>query len=111
MCIRDRFTVCLTSYLYLDSSFLSSKDQDRLGDGSIGGQMVTPDEIKEDVSYFLVAGVDLSTNLTDTIMLVCFDHKAGEASILQIPDVYKRQGRAFRRAGGACRPAGGLRPV
>lgn len=83
------FTVCLTSYLYLDSSFLSSKDQDRLGDGSIGGQMVTPDEIKEDVSYFLVAGVDLSTNLTDTIMLVCFDHKAGEASILQIPrDTY-----------------------
>lgn len=79
------FTVCLTTFLYLDSSFLASKDQDRLGDGSVVEQMVTPDEIDEDVSYFLVAGVDLSSNLTDIIMLVCFDHKAGEAAILQIP--------------------------
>ena len=87
------FTVCVTVFQYLDSSFLRSRDQDRLGDGSIGGQMVTPDEIDEDVSYFLVAGVDLSSNLTDIIMLVCFDHKAGEAAILQIPrDTYVGDG-------------------
>ncbi|HCC35288.1 MAG TPA: hypothetical protein DEQ02_06480 [Ruminococcaceae bacterium] len=37
------------------------------------------------VDYFLVAGLDQSENLTDIIMLICFNHEAGTASILQIP--------------------------
>ena len=38
-----------------------------------------------DVSYILVAGLDYSEELTDVIMLVCFDHKKNEANVLQIP--------------------------
>ncbi len=37
------------------------------------------------VSYFLVTGLDESENLTDVIMVVCFDHDKNEASVLQIP--------------------------
>jgi LCP family protein required for cell wall assembly len=39
----------------------------------------------EDVAYFLVAGMDEGETLTDIMMVVCFDMKAGKANILQIP--------------------------
>ncbi len=39
----------------------------------------------EDVSYFLVMGLDESESLTDVIMVICFDHQKNEASIMQIP--------------------------
>lgn len=39
----------------------------------------------EDVVYFLVAGMDEGETLTDIMMVVCYDIKAGKASILQIP--------------------------
>mgnify|MGYP004518433893 FL=1 len=43
----------------------------------------------EDVSYFLITGTDLSGDLTDIIMVVCFNIKDKTASILQIPrDTY-----------------------
>lgn len=38
-----------------------------------------------DVEYFLVAGTDEGENLTDIMMVVCFDLKANKADILQIP--------------------------
>ncbi len=38
-----------------------------------------------DVEYFLVAGTDEGENLTDIMMIVCFDLKANKADILQIP--------------------------
>ncbi len=38
-----------------------------------------------DVEYFLVAGTDEGENLTDIMMVVCFDLKANKANILQIP--------------------------
>lgn len=38
-----------------------------------------------DVEYFLVAGTDESENLTDIMMVVCFDLKNNSANILQIP--------------------------
>ncbi len=38
-----------------------------------------------DVSYFLVIGHDYSDNLTDIMMVLCFDHGQNKASILQIP--------------------------
>ncbi|HCC35287.1 MAG TPA: hypothetical protein DEQ02_06475 [Ruminococcaceae bacterium] len=42
-----------------------------------------------DVSYFLVIGHDYSDNLTDIMMVLCFDHGKNKASILQIPrDTY-----------------------
>ena len=43
----------------------------------------------EDVSYFLVTGTDLSGDLTDIIMVVCFNIKDKTVNILQIPrDTY-----------------------
>ena len=43
----------------------------------------------EDVSYFLITGTDLSGDLTDIIMVVCFNIKDKTANILQIPrDTY-----------------------
>ena len=38
-----------------------------------------------DVEYFLVAGTDEGENLTDIMMVVCFDLKGNKANILQIP--------------------------
>lgn len=43
----------------------------------------------ENVAYFLIAGVDLSENLTDIIMVACYDLLQNKLSILQIPrDTY-----------------------
>lgn len=43
----------------------------------------------EKVAYFLVCGVDLGKNLTDVIMVVCYDLENNKANILQIPrDTY-----------------------
>ena len=39
----------------------------------------------EDVTYFLVVGLDYSEALTDVIMVVCFDHGKNEVNCLQIP--------------------------
>lgn len=38
-----------------------------------------------DVTYLLVAGVDLSERLTDIMVVVCFDHKNKTINCLQIP--------------------------
>lgn len=38
-----------------------------------------------DVTYMLVAGVDLGERLTDIMVVVCFDHKNDTISCLQIP--------------------------
>lgn len=56
----------------------------------------------ENVSYFLVAGLDLSESLTDIIMVVCFDLDKNKATILQIPrDTYVgRDSTAYMNAGG-----------
>jgi LCP family protein required for cell wall assembly len=37
------------------------------------------------VSYILVVGLDFHQELTDVIMLVCFDHLNNKANVLQIP--------------------------
>ncbi len=43
----------------------------------------------ENVAYFLIVGVDLSENLTDIIMVACYDLKQNSMNILQIPrDTY-----------------------
>lgn len=39
----------------------------------------------EDVTYFLVAGLDYSEALTDVLMVVCYDHGKNEVNCLQIP--------------------------
>jgi LCP family protein required for cell wall assembly len=56
----------------------------------------------ENVSYFLVAGLDLSESLTDIIMVVCYDLANNKASILQIPrDTYiGSESTSYLRSGG-----------
>jgi LCP family protein required for cell wall assembly len=39
----------------------------------------------DDIKYILVCGLDKSENLTDVIMVVCWDTKKNTANILQIP--------------------------
>lgn len=54
------------------------------GDAQADLNAITKSE-SEDVVYFLVAGMDEGENLTDIMMVVCYDLKAGKADILQIP--------------------------
>ncbi len=57
--------------------------------------------VSENVSYFLVAGLDLSESLTDIIMVVCFDLEKNKATILQIPrDTYVGKDSASYMNGG-----------
>lgn len=67
--------------------FADSTDKENHADadefGSVAGS------VNENVSYILVAGLDKSENLTDVIMVVCYDIKNKKANILQIPrDTY-----------------------
>lgn len=41
--------------------------------------------LNENVAYILVCGVDLSENLTDVIMLACYDLANNNVNVLQIP--------------------------
>ncbi|MBQ4155515.1 MAG: LCP family protein, partial [Clostridia bacterium] len=70
----------------IDSTVFQSKVIDEKEKGDFEDIMVSPNA---NVAYFLVCGVDLSENLTDIIMVVCYDLANNEASILQIPrDTY-----------------------
>jgi len=69
-----------------DSRFFKDGDIDERETGNFEDIMVSPNA---NVAYFLVCGVDLSENLTDIIMVVCYDLANNEANILQIPrDTY-----------------------
>lgn len=79
-------SIMFTGTSLLESQFLKSKDVDEKEEKQYEDIMVSPNE---NVSYFLVCGVDLSENLTDIIMVVCYDLANNEANILQIPrDTY-----------------------
>ena len=70
----------------IDSHFFKSGTIDEQEKGDFEDIMVSPNA---NVAYFLVCGVDLSENLTDIIMVVCYDLANNEANILQIPrDTY-----------------------
>ena len=66
----------------LESQILKRKNVDDKEKKPYEDIMRSPDS---NVSYFLVCGVDLSENLTDIIMVVCYDLANNEANILQIP--------------------------
>ncbi len=89
--INTILSVCLVVCILFTGLFymLGYKN---FGDGgeSGGDQMKGITSSKsEDVSYFLVTGTDESGDLTDIIMIVCFDIKSKTANILQIPrDTY-----------------------
>lgn len=67
---------------FLDSRLLKKSNIDQEENGKFESVIESPNE---NVSYFLVCGVDLSENLTDVIMVVCYDLANNQASILQIP--------------------------
>lgn len=76
-------TISFTATALLESKILKNNDIDSQEEaGKFEDIVVSPNE---NVSYFLVCGVDLSENLTDIIMVVCYDTANNEASILQIP--------------------------
>lgn len=76
-------TISFTATALLESKILQDRDIDSQEEaGKFEDIIVSPNE---NVSYFLVCGVDLSENLTDIIMVVCYDTANNEASILQIP--------------------------
>lgn len=70
----------------LNSQMLLNNDIDSEEGEGFKNVVVSPNE---NVVYFLVCGVDLSENLTDIIMVVCYDLANNNANILQIPrDTY-----------------------
>ncbi len=49
---------------------------------------VTPDELSSDVSYFTIGVLgESSTDRMDMVAVVCYDRKAGAASVMQMPVV------------------------
>lgn len=70
----------------LNSRMLKNNDIDAEESDNFKNVVVSPNE---NVVYFLVCGVDLSENLTDIIMVVCYDLANNNANVLQIPrDTY-----------------------
>ena len=79
-------TIVFSVTSIFDSKFFRDKNIDETEKPGYEDIMVSP---HENVAYFLVCGVDLSENLTDIIMVVCYDLANNEANILQIPrDTY-----------------------
>lgn len=75
-------TVVFCGTTYLGKSLADRDKIDTHEQDDFENIMVSTDE---NVAYFLVCGVDLSENLTDIIMVVCYDLKAKKVNILQIP--------------------------
>lgn len=60
-------------------------------DIAIQERLITSEENKDKVTYFLIVGVDKSSMLTDCIWLMCFDNQAHQMNVMQIPrDTYVR---------------------
>ncbi|MBR6548955.1 MAG: LCP family protein [Clostridia bacterium] len=71
--------ILMNSRLFTDSSVTREKEFDK----------VITSEASDSVQYILIAGTDEGKNLTDIMMVACFDMKRGTANILQIPrDTY-----------------------
>ena len=79
--------VSFTATAFLESSFLKNSSIDAKETNDKYESIKT--SVNENVSYFLICGVDLSENLTDIIMVACYDLANNEMNILQIPrDTY-----------------------
>lgn len=72
-----------------NSNELFIEDVEETGSEAIVSRLETLPENKDKVTYFLIAGVDKSSKLTDCIWVMCFDNEAKEMNVLQIPrDTY-----------------------
>lgn len=60
-----------------------------LDDSAIQERLITEEANQAKVTYFLIAGVDKSSKLTDCIWVLCFDNAAHKMNVMQIPrDTY-----------------------
>lgn len=71
------------------SNTLLSDDGKELDDTAIYERIITEEQNREKVTYFLIVGVDKSQMLTDCIWEMCFDNETHKMNVLQIPrDTY-----------------------
>lgn len=82
-------TVTLTvRALYTSQKFLSDGGE-TLDDNAIQERLITSEQNRDKVTYFLIVGVDKSSTLTDCIWVMCFDNEAHKMNVMQIPrDTY-----------------------
>lgn len=82
--------------LYTSKSMFSDDGAQDVNDTTIQERLITAEENKDKVTYFLIVGVDKSTKLTDCIWILCFDNEAHEMNVMQIPrDTYVGDASAF----------------
>jgi cell envelope-related function transcriptional attenuator common domain len=71
------------------SKTMFSDDGKELDETAIQERLITDEQNKDKVTYFLIIGVDKSQKLTDCIWLMCFDNAAHKMNVMQIPrDTY-----------------------
>ena len=71
------------------SKTLLSDDGKELDETAIQERVITEEQNKDKVTYFLIVGVDKSKSLTDCIWVMCFDNEAHKINVMQIPrDTY-----------------------
>ena len=82
--------LCVAVVFVMNARFFVNKDNDT-GDGTtLKDEIVTPPEIKDKTTNFLVAGIDYVEGsgrgkLTDVVMLVSFDIAGQNIDVLQVP--------------------------
>ncbi len=60
-----------------------------LDEGSIQERLITSEQNRDKVTYFLIAGVDKSSMLTDCVWVMCLDNQAHKMNVMQVPrDTY-----------------------
>ncbi|MBQ2676029.1 MAG: LCP family protein [Clostridia bacterium] len=75
-------TIATVGMSLVDSDLLKKNEIDQKEEGTFEDLVVST---HENVSYFLIVGTDLSQNLTDIIMVACYDLDNNSMNILQIP--------------------------
>ena len=74
--------------MYRSNTALADKGQD-VDENNIIVRKVTDLQNQKKVTYFLIAGVDKSSKLTDCIWVMCLDNQEHKIDVLQIPrDTY-----------------------
>ncbi|MEG0693325.1 MAG: LCP family protein [Oscillospiraceae bacterium] len=82
--------LCVAFVFIMNSRFFLNKENDTGGGDTLKEEIVTPTEIKDKTTNFLVCGIDYFEGsgrgkLTDVVMIVSFDIKGKNIDILQIP--------------------------
>ena len=71
------------------SKTMFSDGGENLDANMIQERLITSEQNRDKVTYFLIAGVDKSSMLTDCIWVMCFDNQAHQMNVMQIPrDTY-----------------------